>query len=98
MIGSEINCIGNIYDGEDLEELIEKACNSKPYFKPKEDKKCDSCPYFYFCRGGCTASAMSYNKKPGEIDDMTCRFNLEIYPLIIELILNDEQMVKKLIG
>ena len=98
LIGSEINCIGNIYDGEDLEELIEKACNSKPYFKPKEDKKCDSCPYFYFCRGGCTASAMSYNKKPGEIDDMTCRFNLEIYPLIIELILNDEQMVKKLIG
>ncbi len=98
LIGSEVNCIGNVNDGKDLVELIENASKSKPYFKPKKDEKCNKCPYFYFCRGGCTASAMSYNKKPGEIDDMTCRFNLEIYPMIIELILNDPQMVEKLIG
>lgn len=96
MIGSEINCMGNIYDDKDLGELVEKAITSKPYFTKKVNTKCDNCPYYTFCKGGCTASAMAYNKQPGEIDDMECNFNLAIYPLIIELILKEPEMAEKL--
>ena len=96
MIGSEINCLGNIYDGNDLADLIDKALTTKPYFKEKKNEKCDSCPYYTFCKGGCTASAMAYNKKSGEIDDVECNFNLAIYPLIIELILKEPELAEKL--
>jgi len=97
LIGNEENCIGNINDKEDLLELIEKATKTKPYFKEKVDNKCKNCPYYVFCKGGCTASAISYNKKTGEIDDMECNFNLAIYPLIIELLLKEPEVAEKLI-
>ena len=97
LIGNEINCIGNIDEDKDLVELIENAINSKPYFKEKTSNKCKKCPYYVFCKGGCTASAMSYNKKPGEIDDMECNFNLAIYPLIIETLLKEPETIEKLI-
>lgn len=41
---------------------------------------------------------MSYNKDFGEIDDMECRLNLAIYPLIIDLILNEPEIAEKLSG
>lgn len=97
LIGNEKNCIGNIEDNKDLAELIEEAINSKPYFKEKKNSKCEKCPYYTFCKGGCTASAISYNKKPGEIDDMECEFNLAIYPLIIKTLLNQPDIIEKLI-
>ena len=98
MIGSEINCIGNIYDGKDLADLVKKALTTKPFFKEKKNEKCNKCPYYAFCKGGCTASAMAYNKKNGEIDDMECNFNLSIYPLIIELILKEPELAEKIAG
>lgn len=97
LIGNEINCIGNIDEEKDLAELIENAINSKPYFKEKTSSKCEKCPYYIFCKGGCTASAMSYNKNPGEIDDMECNFNLAIYPLIIETLLKKPELIERLI-
>lgn len=97
LIGDEENCIGNINEDKDLAELIENAINSKPYFKEKNSSKCEKCPYYTFCKGGCTASAISYNKKPGEIDDMECNFNLAIYPLIIEALLKEPEIIEMLI-
>ena len=96
LIGNETNCLGNIYNDKDLSEMVNEGIETKPYFKEKHNKKCDTCPYYYFCKGGCTASAMAYKKGCGEVDEMECNFNLAIYPMIIEYILKEPDIVEKL--
>jgi uncharacterized protein len=98
LIGSKDNLIGTIYDGFSLVENINNAIDRIPYFKEKRDVKCDTCPFYCFCRGGCYASAYSYGKAAGEIDEIECAVNRVLYPRLINLILNNPSIVPLLLS
>lgn len=87
LIGSEPNCLGSIYDGEDLSELLERAVTRIPYFRQRQLDDCADCPWKPFCRGGCKASAMAYGREPWEIDPMECAVNKALYPRLVQLLL-----------
>lgn len=84
--------IGSIYrdgrldEGARLTAQLECAIKQNPFFAEKKCDACVDCPWFYFCRGGCT-SKMRYLGKVGEIDETECVLNRVIYPRIIQSIL-----------
>ena len=96
MIGIPEYRLGSIFDGEDLPSLIFSALPSNPYFKKKVDAKCNDCPWYSFCRGGCTAAARFNRKKPGEIDDKECASNRTIYPRLIQILLEEPSLFEAL--
>ena len=86
--------IGSIYKNGKLssnDELIKQINNSKKnniYFKEKINNKCKSCPWEYFCKGGCT-SRIIYSKGKMKYDEIECELNKIIYEKIIEQILKN---------
>ena len=99
MIGRPEYCLGNIADEEnDLLELIRRAQKHNGYYAPRKTTTCVSCPYLYFCRGGCKASCLAYGKEPCEIDHMECTLNRSLYPRLIELILTEPELTEKMLG
>ncbi len=99
MIGRQEFSLGNIMDEQnDLIELIRKAQHSNKYYAPRKTESCGNCPYLYFCRGGCKASCLAYGREPCHIDHMECAINRNLYPRLIELILTEPELVKKMIG
>lgn len=97
LIGSEPNCIGSIYDGVDLSELLERAVTRIPYFRERQLSECADCPWSPFCRGGCKASAMAYGREPWEIDPMECAVNKALYPRLVQLLLERPDDFRSLI-
>ena len=97
MIGSEENCLGSIYDGVDLAELIAAGKSRIPYFYDRELEDCRECPWQFYCRGGCKASAMAYGKTPSEIDDIECAVNKALYPKLIRLLLEEPETLQMLV-
>lgn len=79
--------MGNIKDGIPLREIIESSL-SKPYFHKKENAECTDCPWQYYCRGGCSA-AIKYTGHKTTIDTLECTFNKNLYPLLIEALLQE---------
>ena len=86
--------IGSIYhddkisDNSSLIEQIAKAKNNNIYFKKKVHEKCNDCPWYYYCRGGCT-SRIIYSKGKMEYDEVECEFNKVIYERLVNDILDD---------
>ena len=97
MIGRPEMKLGNVSDGEDLIELIVKAHDSNPYYAPRRVDSCCGCPFFYYCRGGCKACSLAYGKEAAEIDDIECEINKALYPMLIELILDNPDLAEKII-
>lgn len=97
MIGHPEIRIGNVSNGDDLIELIIKAHDTNPYYAPRKVESCSKCPFFYYCRGGCKACSMAYGKEAMEIDDIECEINKTLYPLLIDIILNNPQLAEKII-
>lgn len=97
MIGRPEMKLGNVSDGEDLIDLIVKAHETNPYYVPRKKTNCEGCPFFYYCRGGCKACSLAYGKKASEIDSIECELNKALYPMLIELILDEPQLVEKMI-
>lgn len=81
--------IGSIYDGANLTDQISKAVHKNRFFLPKKDVRCDGCPWWYFCQGGCS-SRNRYLGRDGEIDTTECALNRTIYPRLVEWILNGD--------
>jgi len=85
--------IGSIYkDGKissnlDLVKQINKAKKTNKYFEKKTNKECKSCPWNYYCKGGCT-SRIFYSNGKMKYDEIECVFNKVIYERIIKQILN----------
>ncbi len=96
LVGKEEVRIGNIFTGKDLIGMIKESMSSNPYFFHKHSEKCDACPWYVYCRGGCTASIFSYNNNLDEIDEKECAVNQALYPKIIELVLQKSPIVGKL--
>ncbi|MBQ4570363.1 MAG: radical SAM protein [Bacilli bacterium] len=93
LVGNEIVKIGNIQDG-DLTDILEKSIQSNPFFLKKNDFKCDKCPWYVYCRGGCTASIISYKKSFTEIDETQCSINEYLYPKLIEYALTNKKVIE----
>lgn len=86
---------GSIYAGKSLSEQVADAEKTHPYFTPKWDSHCVSCPWHFFCRGGCT-SAVRYKdgRYSGRIDEMACALNRILYERIVHLLLTEDELLK----
>ena len=76
-----------IYDKEVLDIQIEKAIKENKFFKKKQEEKCNHCPWWYYCQGGCS-SRNRYLEKDGFVDITECCINNVVYPQLIEWILD----------
>ncbi len=97
MIGRPEMKLGNVSNGDDLIDLIVKAHDKNPYYAPRKVSSCDGCPFFYYCRGGCKACSLAYGQEAAEVDTVECELNKALYPMLIELILDNPQLVEKMI-
>jgi len=86
--------IGSIYkDGKlssnyDLISQINKSKKNNIYFQKKINRECRSCPWQYYCQGGCT-SRIIYSNGKMKYDEIECEFNKIIYERIIEQMLKN---------
>lgn len=96
LVGNENVKIGNIHSGKKLQKMIEDSIINNEYFNEKREEQCEDCPWHVYCKGGCTASILSYKGKVEGIDEKECNINKVLYPLIIELILEKTEIVSKL--
>lgn len=97
MIGRLEMKLGNVSEGKDLIDLIVQAHETNPYYAPRKVDSCTGCPFFFYCRGGCKACSLAYGNEAMQIDDVECIINKTLYPLLIEIILNDPQLAEKII-
>ena len=81
--------LGSIYSGDDLLSLIKKAYNNNIYYKTRRKTECLICPWWCFCKGGCS-SRVHYIDQPNCVDEIECVLNQTIYPKLIDIILNRE--------
>jgi uncharacterized protein len=88
--------LGNIHAEESLPLLIQKGSKNKKYFKNKKTSECDECTYYCFCKGGCSA-AVKYSNYECAIDVQECHLNKELYPKLINLILDKPKIVEKMV-
>lgn len=79
--------IGSVYDDADLNRQVEAAIEKNRFFLPKKDKRCEGCPWLYYCQGGCS-SRNRYLNRDGRIDRVECCLNQVMYPRLIEYILD----------
>ncbi|WP_415930254.1 radical SAM protein [Zhenpiania hominis] len=87
--------MGSIYSKKNLKEIIHKCIKNNAYFAEKKEEKCDVCPWWYFCRGGCSVHVKSLGKKLPTTDDIECAINSVTYPIIVDLLLNKPQILNR---
>ena len=76
-------------EDKDLIMNIKKNLESNPYFTPKVSDECMNCPWYAYCKGGCTSSALYKNLPLGSIDNLECKLNKVLYGELVNMILND---------
>lgn len=85
--------IGSITD-PDLLGQIQRATSTNAYFKECRIGQCDSCPWWYYCKGGCH-TAIRYKKGFYEgVDEIECQINQRIYPILVDIILNRPYLIE----
>lgn len=89
--------LGSIYSNISLSDIVQKSLGNN-YFMEKKADKCNNCPWYIYCRGGCTINVKSAGKTPPEIDETECSINEELYPALIKLILRNPQVINCMIG
>ncbi len=88
--------IGDVFDGGNLIDLLQIAHKEKDFFAPKNSDNCETCPWWFFCKGGCTtAIKYKYGEAKG-VDKLECISNRAMYPELVNLVLNQPEMVKVL--
>ena len=86
-------CIGNIEDNRNLIKCIEAAMETHPYFQMKREERCNSCPWFCYCKGGCTVHIKTQGKEPPAVDNIESASNRKLYTLMVDGILNHKEEV-----
>ncbi|MBP3353840.1 MAG: radical SAM protein [Bacteroidales bacterium] len=86
--------IGSVHDKQDLITLVNNAKKSNcDFFNKKHINECDNCPFWFYCKGGCT-TAIKYKKGCVEgVDNQECIANKTLYPKLIELILSEPNAI-----
>lgn len=87
-------CLGNIAEGRDLCDMVEKAIETHPYFCEKRKPECERCPWWFYCRGGCSSAVKYINQCGNGVDECECSLNLAMYPLLTKLLLENEINMK----
>ena len=89
--------IGSVHDRQDLISLVAQAKSScRDFFNRKHIEECDTCPFRFYCKGGCT-TAIKYKKGCVEgVDNQECVANRTLYPELIRLILTDPDSILSL--
>lgn len=90
-------CLGNISTEPDLVSMVEKAIPQKSYFKEKKQPQCGSCPWYCYCRGGCTVHVKTQGDEPPAVDEIECAVNRTLYPELVRLIISEPQTVNRLL-
>lgn len=86
--------IGDVHTGGDLIELVRTAKREKrDSFAKKYSKDCDQCPFWFFCKGGCTTAIKYKLGKVEGVDHQECLANLSLYPRLINIILTNPKAV-----
>ena len=85
--------VGSVHDGKDLVELLEKAHNKSDFFNEKSSERCKNCPWWFYCKGGCT-TAIKYKKgKVSGVDSLECVSNRAAYPELVRVILEEPDVI-----
>ncbi len=87
--------IGTIYDG-DLISMIENARRTNEFFTHKRSVACSDCPWWFYCKGGCTSSLKYRKNKIEGVDPFECAANRKLYPALLDLIENNPEMIEPL--
>lgn len=87
-------CLGNVDDGRDLIDMVLES-SEHPYFNTKHKEECDQCPWWYYCRGGCTSAVKYIQPRIEGVDETECAMNLTLYPLLTKLLLQNQEEMKK---
>ena len=82
----------NVSEDRDLKEAIEAAAGTNEYFKEKEAEECRTCPWRYYCRGGCTSAVMYKKGKNEGIDEEGCALNREMYLKLVDMIVDEPEL------
>lgn len=82
--------IGSIYEPLSLESLL-TARKDSLFFQTRKEPQCDVCPWWFYCRGGCT-SRVHYANETG-IDRYACIINKTLYPRIAQFLLEDNGLI-----
>ena len=90
--------LGTIGDDDDLVVLIKKAIEKSNYFSVKSIDECDSCPWWYYCRGGCTSSIIYKSGLVSGVDSTECLVNKTLYPELLKLIITEPEITQGLSG
>lgn len=86
--------IGDVHTSGDLIELVRTAKKQKrEFFARKYSKDCDQCPFWFFCKGGCTTAIKYKLGKVEGVDHQECLANLSLYPRLINIILTNPKAV-----
>ncbi len=86
--------IGDVKQGGDLIEMVKAAMSSRrDFFNKKHSADCDNCPFWFFCKGGCTTAIKYKLGRVDGVDHQECKANLALYPRLIDIILNNPKKV-----
>ncbi|MEG2095194.1 MAG: radical SAM protein [Alistipes sp.] len=89
--------IGDVHTGGDLIELVKTAKKQgRDFFTKKHSDDCDKCPFWFFCKGGCTTAIKYKLGKVEGVDHQECLANLSLYPRLINIILTNPKAVSGL--
>ena len=89
--------IGDVHTGSDLIELVKTAKKQgRDFFAIKHSNQCDKCPFWFFCKGGCTTAIKYKLGQVTGIDHQECLANLTLYPRLINIALTTPHAVSGL--
>ena len=89
--------IGTIEDG-DLISLISASQKTNEFFNPKHSPLCTDCAWWFYCKGGCTSALKYRNNKIEGVDKFECNVNRKLYPVLLNLIENESELLEPLIN
>jgi len=87
--------MGSIEYSEDLLSMVMRNRAINPFFRQKMSNRCLLCDWRSFCSGGCTAMRLGQSTWT---DGTDCIRNETLYPLLVDVILKNPQIVSSLSG
>jgi len=86
--------LGSIYDGRALDDIIVENAKTNKYFAKRETEECDSCPWQYYCKGGCSARKIHCGY--GGYDIVECAINKAVYPEYVKFLMEEGDAYKRI--
>ena len=88
----------DLSDSVDLNEAVEHAMAANRYFRPKFKEECGTCPWWYFCMGGCTSAMMYRGREEETVDECGCEGTKALYTEMVKLMTEDSDLAQRIAG